>query len=616
MTVESGSELCDRLPLDRRAVAEFLPDAGLKWMQAGLNATAETVLCPPPPSTPGTQRLEVLANDCVPWSCAVVHAEWNAAMPGEVVGGVLLRHAEAMLDVSEASGQSRFRNPTNSCLSGLRTAVLVRRGGVSGKEKFVALVEDAADVAAEVALVVIENDSRPMPETLQVVGTSAPSVAAVLVSQTDGEALRSRLACSDRLHVAVRCPGVIVDPEFPAGPKAIAAGLEGNPLYIADMPSHCIWQKRAGEAPTVFAGIQGVREKVWHDGCPAAEATLEYPHDLSVAPSGMSLYICEIYAVRVVTLASDPPSIATIITSDYGLGGTALTDDGRYLFVSEHSGHRIIQIDLSKSLGRANPVKVIAGTGDPGPLVSGVQARSARLNNPTKLKVTITGDIIFLDAGNRSLRIIECTSGLIHTLSDAIDAPDGIAVNPAGAVFVAEGRNHQVLQFMPAFAGQCVLEAAAADYGGADWHDWDWSICVGTGEDMEDVGGETSLDFHECAEGSPLHDKFASGHVVRRSCPALALRLCQPQGLAWVPGAGLLVCDSRGRAVHLIHRCTPWAWRGQVVLLRMLVEQGRSTLRVEERGAAANNLLRDALSILMCLPDEEFRVVLYLWWEP
>eukprot|EP00933_Yihiella_yeosuensis_P048325 TRINITY_DN4442_c0_g5_i1.p1 TRINITY_DN4442_c0_g5~~TRINITY_DN4442_c0_g5_i1.p1 ORF type:complete len:145 (-),score=23.86 TRINITY_DN4442_c0_g5_i1:63-497(-) len=96
---------------------------------------------------------------------------------------------------------------------------------------------------------------------------------------------------------------------------------------------------------------------------------------------------------------------------------------------------------------------------------------------------------------------------------------------------------------------------------------------------------------------------------------ALSTPLAKPQGLCWVPGLGLLICDARAGCVYLLHSLTPWIWRSSVILPRALLERGRATLKkAMEPTDQEQGRLHDALSILVKVPDEEFREILS-WWQ-
>eukprot|EP00439_Symbiodinium_sp_Y106_P055869 s3758_g7.t2 len=459
-------------------------------------------------------------------------------------------------------------------------------------------------------------------------------------------------------------------------PRAVAWAKDTGALYVADMSQHCVWGCIPGQVPRVVAGQQGLRGGSagpgWPgDGCDGSMAALEYPHDVALSDDEMTLYVCELYAVgplpgqvflechnvdiNILRLALDlarkPPTMRTVFQSEYGLGGIAFSTVGQCLVVAVHSGHLLLEVPLHETGSgqyfdgagaRQMPAsfKVVAGTGQPGPLVSEAPALHAAINNPLKVKVSKTGDIIFLEAGNRALRMLERSTGKLITLSSAVDAPDGLALTPQGTAFIAEGRSSEVLQFRPSASIE-----------------WNWGTCAGTGE-----SASLPLPRHLIPNVDGVWPGLGKGHVYG---PALAAQLARPQGLCWVPGYGLLICDVQCHAIFLVRRLDPWAWHrvismeisqhpgqhcnvgheGAIAVPRALTALGRATLRgvweaedgceasaaakldehVDLRrhsGASTTTMMaqhvdpdRQVLLLLLHLPDEEFRRVLSFWGE-
>ncbi|CAE7651021.1 SHKBP1, partial [Symbiodinium sp. CCMP2456] len=371
-------------------------------------------------------------------------------------------------------------------------------------------------------------------------------------------------------------------------PRAVAWVKDTGALYVADMSQHCVWRCTPGQVPGIVAGQQGLRGGSagprWPgDGCDGRMAALEYPHDVALSDDEMTLYVCELYAVRALDLTREPPTMRTVFQSEYGLGGIAFSTIGQCLVVAVHSGHLLLEVPLDEmgneqyfdgASARQMPAsfKVVAGTGQPGPLVSEAPALHAAINNPLKVKVSKTGDIIFLEAGNRALRMLERSTGKLITLSSAVDAPDGLALTPQGTAFIAEGRSSEVLQFRPSASIE-----------------WNWGTCAGTGE-----SASLPLPRHLIPNTAGVWPGLGKGHIYG---PALAARLARPQGLCWVPGYGLLICDVQCHAIFLVRRNGDLGqYLGQrcTVVLKALEEERRGLaeelrgrqLRIEEERSA------------------------------
>ncbi|CAE7228720.1 dnaK2 [Symbiodinium natans] len=279
----------------------------------------------------------------------------------------------------------------------------------------------------------------------------------------------------------------------------------------------------------------------------------------------------------------------TVFQSEYGLGGIAFSPAGPCLIVAVHSGHVLLEVPLKETRHHqcfdgvrhmSGSCKVVAGTGQAGPLVSGVPALHAAINNPLKVKVSKTGDVIFLEAGNRALRMLQQSTGKLITLSSAVDAPDGLALSPQGTAFIAEGRSSEVLQFRPSTSVE-----------------WNWGTCAGTGVCADPPSHSLVPNTAGIWPGLGQEQFYGA---------ALATPLARPQGLCWVPGHGLLICDAQCHAVFLARRVDPWVWHRAIAVPRALAARGRAELL---RGEDA------VLALLLRLPDEEFRHVLSFWGE-
>ncbi|CAJ1362620.1 unnamed protein product, partial [Effrenium voratum] len=133
-----------------------------------------------------------------------------------------------------------------------------------------------------------------------------------------------------------------------------------------------------------------------------------------------------------------------------------------------------------------------------------------------------------------------------------------------------------VLQFRPSSPGR----------------EWNWGTCAGTGFcDASCVGDSVWQGL---------------GESMQRRRPALETQLRRPQGLCWVPGRGLLICDAGLGVVYLAEGLDAWAWHRDVALPRALVLSGRAEL---------SDQAEEVLKLLVELPDEEFRLVLSWWHE-
>ncbi|MDD0838196.1 SMP-30/gluconolactonase/LRE family protein [Curvibacter sp. HBC61] len=148
-----------------------------------------------------------------------------------------------------------------------------------------------------------------------------------------------------------------------------------------------------------------------------------------------------------------PNGLATNIGA--GASGMAV-DAAGLLYVTDISNHTVRRID--PATGQST---VIAGAGRSGFSGDGGAATDAMLNAPRGVAVDSAGNVYIADTGNHRIRKIN-TSGVISTFAGTgattfagdgnaataanFSGPQGVAVDGAGNVFIADTGNHRVRQ--------------------------------------------------------------------------------------------------------------------------------------------------------------------------
>jgi len=173
-------------------------------------------------------------------------------------------------------------------------------------------------------------------------------------------------------------------------PVGLAFAPNGS-LYIADLGGNVVWvrtedgvlSRLAGKGEAGSGGDQG----------PAADAMLNHPHAVTVAPDG-SVLIADTGNNRIRRVEPSSNRITTIAGGNeiYGYGG-----DGGF-------------------------------------------ADHARLNLPWGVAVGLDGNVYIADTGNDVIRRVS-TSGIISTAAGggrALYGPAGLAISPSGDVYVAD----------------------------------------------------------------------------------------------------------------------------------------------------------------------------------
>ena len=150
--------------------------------------------------------------------------------------------------------------------------------------------------------------------------------------------------------------------------------------------------------------------------------------------------------------------------------GLAVSTNGA-LYISDFGNHRVRRVDPD---GR---IYTVAGTGAPGVSGDGGPAQDARLRRPAGVALTGAGELIVADRGNDRVRRVR-TDGRIETVAGSsvfgfggdggpaaaarLQTPTAVAVDSAGAIYVADRENHRVRRIDPSgvigtFAGTGVL---------------------------------------------------------------------------------------------------------------------------------------------------------------
>lgn len=207
------------------------------------------------------------------------------------------------------------------------------------------------------------------------------------------------------------------------------------------------------------------------DGIPATAAHLAYPVGVAVDSTG-KLYIAEEanYRVRKV----DPSGVITTVagTGQSGHDGDGIpavearlrrpagiaVDGAGNLYIADSFDHRVRRVEPG------GVIATVAGTGAGGYNGDGIPATGARLRVPTGVAVDPAGNLYIADSGNQRVRKVD-PGGIITTVAGtggygsyregipAVEAylarPYGVAVDHRGNLYIADANNHVVRRVDP-----------------------------------------------------------------------------------------------------------------------------------------------------------------------
>ncbi len=241
---------------------------------------------------------------------------------------------------------------------------------------------------------------------------------------------------------------------------SLAVDVSGN-LYITDPRNHRVRKVNTAGIISTVAGDGG--DIFGGDGGPAT-ATSVLPVDIFVDPGG-NLYLADAsYRVRKVNGDGIITTIACNGTSGFtGDGGPATAascapyrvarDSAGNLYVADGSSRRI------RKVSAAGIITTVAGRGTGQSSGDGGPATLAELIQPLGVAVDPAGNVYIADEGSNRIRKVN-TAGIISTIagngkqgfngdggpatSASLYEPSGVAVDPAGNVYIADAGNLRI----------------------------------------------------------------------------------------------------------------------------------------------------------------------------
>lgn len=226
-------------------------------------------------------------------------------------------------------------------------------------------------------------------------------------------------------------------------------------------------------AVSIVAGQNGEWTQV-NDGAPATQADVYLPSGVAVDGAG-DLFIADSHHNRVREVFATGANAGTIATvaGDGSAGydaaatvatGTSLNQPGAVavdgagnLYIADTNNNVIRKVNLT-----TGAISTVAGDGAPGYTGDGALATAATLNSPEGIAVDAAGDLIIADTNNDAVREVAAATGNISTIAGdgtgapgfsgdgalaihaKLDAPYGVALDYAGNLYIADSGNNRV----------------------------------------------------------------------------------------------------------------------------------------------------------------------------
>ena len=272
-------------------------------------------------------------------------------------------------------------------------------------------------------------------------------------------------------------------------PRSVALDPMGN-IYIVDVRDHRVRRIDAAGEISTFAGTG--EDGYEGDGGPAIEAQLCYPSGVATDADG-NVYVADSWNHRIRKIDTDG-----VITTVAGMGAPYSGGDGGVateaqlafpiavaldaagnLYIAEGTSHRIRRVDTEGT------ITTFAGSGVPGHAGDGGMATLARLGYPAGIAVDPAGAVYIADSWNHRIRKVN-TSGVISTVAGtgnrgdrgdggpALQArlayPVAVATDTTGNLYVVsfapDDGNHRVRKIDSGGTISAFAGAGVPGYGG------------------------------------------------------------------------------------------------------------------------------------------------------
>ncbi len=283
----------------------------------------------------------------------------------------------------------------------------------------------------------------------------------------------------------------------PAGGLYRPAGITAHDgtVYVSNTGDNLLATVSKGSNAIIAGSLAGYGE-LGNEG-PATQAQLYQPGGTALDSHG-NVYIADSgdNVIRVITtdgkihrfagtgLAGGAGSTVTSTSTPLSVNlwhpNDVVVDADDNVFIADTSDNRILEVTA------AGAIRVVAGTGRAGYTGDGSPAPGARLSHPAGVAVDADDNVYVADSSNNVVRRVDGSSGVITTVagdyaaglagndclggysgdggpatSALLNAPQGVAVDGAGDLFIADTFNHAIRQVLPSGVISTVVNVGA-----------------------------------------------------------------------------------------------------------------------------------------------------------
>ncbi len=159
-------------------------------------------------------------------------------------------------------------------------------------------------------------------------------------------------------------------------------------------------------------------------------------------------------------------------SAEFNSPDNVTVDSAGNLYIADYYNNRIRKVTAS-----TGDISTVAGNGTQGYSGNGGLATSAELSFPEDVAVDSAGNLYIADAGNHVIRMVNASTGIISTVAgdgacgysgiggpatSATLCPQGVAVDSAGNLYIADGSLNRILKV---YASTGIITTVAGDGG-------------------------------------------------------------------------------------------------------------------------------------------------------
>ncbi|HZZ20828.1 MAG TPA: hypothetical protein VFE25_15750, partial [Opitutaceae bacterium] len=355
-------------------------------------------------------------------------------------------------------------------------------------------------------------------------------------------------------------------------PSAVTLDAAGN-IYVIDTSNQTVRKVTSTGNVTTLAGNSGFLGSADGGG---ASATFFYPGGIGSTASG-TLYVADTgnHTVRQVTSNG---SVTTFAGSSGQKGsadgtGTSATflypygvalDGSGHIYVADHGNNTIRKITTAGS------VSTFAGSTGPAGSSDGTGG-AASFSGPAGVAVDGSGNVYVADSGNSSIRKISA-SGAVTTFAGSsgssgssdgtggaarFNAPEAVAVDTAGNVYVADTNNNTIRKItsggtVTTLAGAAGQTGSSDGPGGSARFNGPYALAVDTNGNVyvADLFNATIRKIDTSGNVTTLAG--AAGKTGFADGTGAVARFNQPYGIAVDSSGFVYVADTYNRAIRMV----------------------------------------------------------------